>query len=174
MSQVPAAEAAAPEIEKRLAILLVYKTIAYVTGVGLIILVFVGIPLQVWAHSDGVVAVVGTLHGFLYVVYVIVALGLSLQARFNPIKTALVVLAGTVPFCAFVAEHFIAKQADAAIRTNRARAKARRQGRPGGPRPRPTRPATRPAGGARAAAGAGAAAGATKPHADAEGDTARS
>ena len=49
--------------------LLFYRVLAYVVGVGLIILVLVGVPLKYLADSPGVVAVVGPMHGFLYMVY---------------------------------------------------------------------------------------------------------
>lgn len=129
LSQVQASEAPAAAAGKRLPILVVYKTLAYVTGVGLIILVFVGLPLQFWGHDPKVADIVGILHGFLYIGYVIVALFMSLQARFHPVKAVLVAAAGTVPFCAFIAEHYIAKDAEAAILRNRAMAKARRERR---------------------------------------------
>jgi integral membrane protein len=116
-----------PEVPtvKKPPIVSIYKTLAYVTGVGLIILVFLGIPLQIWAHNTVVVAVVGTAHGFLYMAYVLVALALSLQARYNPVKAVLVAAAGTVPFCAFIAEHYIAKDAAQRITANKERYRAR-------------------------------------------------
>jgi len=42
---------------------------AYVTGVVLVILCFVGIPLQVFANNLFVVNYVGTAHGILYIIY---------------------------------------------------------------------------------------------------------
>ncbi len=46
-----------------------YRVMAYVTGVVLMILCFVGIPLQVLAHNLFVVNYVGTTHGILYIIY---------------------------------------------------------------------------------------------------------
>ena len=42
-----------------------YRIMAYITGVVLIILCVVGIPLQVFAHDNFVVNYVGTTHGIL-------------------------------------------------------------------------------------------------------------
>ena len=50
-----------------------YRVMAYITGVVLIILCFVGIPLQVIDGNTVVVNDVGTLHGILYIIYIIVA-----------------------------------------------------------------------------------------------------
>lgn len=144
MSQVQASEVPAAAAEQRPVILRIYKTLAYITGVGVIILFFVGLPLQYGAGNKIVDEVVGPIHGFLYIGYILVALTMSLQARFHPAKTLLVVAAGTVPVCTFVVEHFITKQAEAAILRNRAKARARRKAAAAGTRPQPGRPANRP------------------------------
>jgi integral membrane protein len=81
-----------------------YRIMAYTVGVGLIILVFVGIPLQYAAHSPGVVKVVGPIHGALYIVYLLAALDLVRRARFGLLQLAAMVAAGFVPFVAFIVE----------------------------------------------------------------------
>ncbi len=76
-----------------------YRVMAYVTGVVLMVLVFVGIPLQVWANNLIVVRYVGTAHGFLYIVYVLVAFAMTRAVRMpvaSP-RTVIVLLAGTIP-----------------------------------------------------------------------------
>lgn len=81
-----------------------YRVLAYVVGVGLVILVCVGVPLRYLAGFPAVVEVVGPLHGFLYLVYLLSVADLSIRARWWPVRTILVMLAGTVPFLSFVAE----------------------------------------------------------------------
>lgn len=88
----------------RRAVLVRYRVMAYTTAVLLVVLVFAGIPLQVFADRPGVVNVVGTMHGFLYIVYLVVAFDLTRRLEVARWKMLLVLLAGTVPFCAFVAE----------------------------------------------------------------------
>jgi hypothetical protein len=46
-------------------------------------------------------------HGYLYLVYVVVAVDLWFRARLPIGRTVLVVLAGTVPFMSFVAERWV-------------------------------------------------------------------
>lgn len=87
-----------------------YRVMAWVTGVVLLVLVLVGVPLNHLAHSPGVVAVVGPLHGFLYIVYLIAALQLALQRRWPLVRTVLVLLAGTVPFLSFVMERRVTRE----------------------------------------------------------------
>jgi integral membrane protein len=97
--------------------LLFYRVLAYVVGVGLIVLVLVGVPLKYLADSPGVVSVVGPLHGFLYMVYLVATVNLAFRARWSPVKTVLVMLAGTIPFVSFVAERKVT--ADEAAREAR-------------------------------------------------------
>jgi len=86
---------------------------AFTTAVLLIVLVFVGIPLQAAAGRPEVVNVVGTLHGFLYIAYLVVAFQLTVKLRVPKWQMLLVLLAGTVPFCAFVAERKMTRRFDA-------------------------------------------------------------
>jgi integral membrane protein len=81
-----------------------FRVMAIVTGTGLVILTFVGIPLQIWADNDKVVAIVGTAHGYLYLVYLAVTADLALRLRWPLLRILLIAIAGTVPFCSFIAE----------------------------------------------------------------------
>jgi integral membrane protein len=84
-------------------VLVRYRVMAYTTAVLLIILVFAGIPLQALGHP-AVARDFGFLHGFLYLVYLVVAFELTRKMRIPLVRTLLVLLAGTVPFGAIVAE----------------------------------------------------------------------
>lgn len=91
-----------------------YRVMAYVVGVWLILLVLVAMPLKYFADSPTMVEIVGPVHGFLYMIYLVTAVDLAFRARWSPVKTVLVMLAGTVPFVSFVAERRVT--ADAAAR----------------------------------------------------------
>ncbi|WP_020575849.1 DUF3817 domain-containing protein [Actinopolymorpha alba] len=84
-----------------------YRVIAYVVGVFLLVLVLVAMPLKYAAQNAGLVAVVGPLHGFLYMLYLVLAADLALRARWSLRGTLLVLVAGTVPFLSFVAERVV-------------------------------------------------------------------
>jgi integral membrane protein len=96
-------------------VLIRYRVMAYTTAVLLIILVFVAIPLQFAAGQPDVAKVVGTLHGYLYLVYLGVAFDLTRKMRIPLGWMLLVLLAGTVPFCAFVAERKLTKLYDRSV-----------------------------------------------------------
>jgi integral membrane protein len=90
--------------------LLRYRVIAYVVGVMLLLLVFVAMPIKYIGDDPSAMNVIGPLHGFLYVVYLLATLDLGRRARFGLVKMVLVALAGTIPFLSFVAERRISHQ----------------------------------------------------------------
>jgi integral membrane protein len=86
--------------------LLRYRVLAYIVGVGLATLVFVGIPLQIAGHAE-LVEVAGPVHGFFYIAYLLFALDLARRARFSIVEMLAMVGAGLVPILAFVIERRI-------------------------------------------------------------------
>jgi integral membrane protein len=86
-----------------------YRIMAYVTGVVLMVLVFVGIPLQIFAHNNFVVNYVGTTHGILYMIYIVVAFLMTrrVQMKLATPSTLIVLLAGTIPVLTFVVERWV-------------------------------------------------------------------
>jgi integral membrane protein len=81
-----------------------FRGAAYVVGVMLLILVLVAMPLKYLADRPGAVAVVGPIHGFMYMGYLVVAFDLAVRAKWRFMRTLLVLLAGTIPGLSFVAE----------------------------------------------------------------------
>ena len=80
-----------------------YRVMAYVTGVVLIILCVLAIA-QIWTNDGAAVNAVGTVHGLLYIVYLLVAYPLTRRLRLAPKTTIAVLLAGTVPVMSFIVE----------------------------------------------------------------------
>lgn len=93
-------------------VVLAYRIMAYVTGTMLVVLVFIGIPLQLFAHIDVIAKVVGTIHGVLYIVYLVVAFTMTLLVRIRTasLTTLIVLLAGTIPILTFVVERWISRR----------------------------------------------------------------
>jgi integral membrane protein len=93
------------------AAVLCYRVMAYTTGVLIIVLCFVGIPLQIAGHPQ-VEQYVGEVHGFLYIVYIIMAFRLALKLRMRLLnwRTILLLLAGTVPVMTFVVERWMTRR----------------------------------------------------------------
>jgi integral membrane protein len=83
-----------------------YRVMAYVTGVVLIVLCILAI-LQIWTNDGAAVNAVGTVHGLLYIIYLIVSYPLTRRLRLATGPTIAVLLAGTVPVMTFIVEHRI-------------------------------------------------------------------
>ena len=100
----------APQERKLRGALTRYRVMAYVVGVWLIVLVLVAVPLKYLADSPTMVQIVGPVHGFLYMAYLVTVLDLAFRVRWSAVKTVLVMLAGTVPFVSFVAERKVRRE----------------------------------------------------------------
>ena len=83
-----------------------YRVMAYVTGVVLIVLCVLAI-MQIFVHDEAAVNVVGTIHGALYIVYLLVSFPLTRRLRLSPGPTVAVLLAGTIPVMTFIVERHI-------------------------------------------------------------------
>ena len=86
-----------------------YRVMAYVTGVVLVVLVFVGIPLQVAGHP-AVANIVGVVHGILYIIYLVVAWILSRKLGLATKPTVIMLLAGTIPIMTFIVERWVTRR----------------------------------------------------------------
>jgi len=75
----------------------------------LIILCFVGIPLQI-AGYPAVANDVGVLHGILYIIYLVCAWQLARRLRLAVKPTLIMLLAGTVPIMTFIVERWVTRR----------------------------------------------------------------
>jgi integral membrane protein len=86
-----------------------YRVMAYITGVVLVILCFVGIPLQV-AGYPAVANDVGVVHGILYIIYLVFAWILSRRLQLATKPTVIMLLAGTIPIMTFIVERWVTRR----------------------------------------------------------------
>lgn len=92
-----------------------YRVLAFIVGVLLTILVFVGMPLKylaaegsAWAErGDLITSVVGVAHGWIYMLYLLVAFLLARRAGWTLRFTILMLLAGLLPIVIFYVEHLV-------------------------------------------------------------------
>lgn len=86
--------------------LLRYRVMAFVVGTGLLILCATMVLKYVPAiDNPRPVAVWGPIHGFLFMMYVLVTVDLGFRVRWSIWRILLVAFAGTIPFVSFWAEH---------------------------------------------------------------------
>lgn len=89
-----------------------YRTLAYVTGV-LLVLLTIGVIAKYVLEIDGAAGftkVVSIAHGWLYVLYLVFAFDLGSKAKWPLGKLAWVLLAGTIPTAAFFVERKVSRE----------------------------------------------------------------
>ncbi len=86
-----------------------YRIMAWIVGTGLLVLVLVGMPLKYLGDNKSVVAIVGPIHGFLFMAYVLLTFDLARRAKWSFVRMILVMLAGTIPFLSFWTERKVSQ-----------------------------------------------------------------
>jgi integral membrane protein len=81
-----------------------FRVMAYLTGVMLLVLCAGMINRYVFHGSPQLSLVISQIHGFLYIVYVGFTFDLGMKMGWKAKKMVLTLLAGTIPFCSFIAE----------------------------------------------------------------------
>jgi integral membrane protein len=92
-----------------------YRFMAYVVGVMLLI-IFAVLPFQVWGSGDvsktasSIEAVIGPIHGVLYLIYLLTVIEVVVRFRVGLWMFVGMVVAGWCPFVAFIAEHYVTRR----------------------------------------------------------------
>ena len=102
--------------------LLRYRVMANIVGVLLIVLILIGVPLKYLAADasgaqdagEFITTYLGIAHGWLYMIFLVMAALLARKARWTIPFTVTTLLAGTVPIVSFWAEHRATKAVRAA------------------------------------------------------------
>ena len=95
--------------------LLRFRIMAWVTGILLAVLSVLGLPAKYLfgLADDGIIGAAYSFgwiaHGWLYILYVVTGLDICFRMRYSVGRTLAVLLAGTIPFASFFADHLVAK-----------------------------------------------------------------
>lgn len=90
-----------------------YRISAWVTGVGLLLLTFYAMPAKYFFDDPRPVALIGMVHGFLYMIYIVCTLILAERTRWKPLFALVILAAGTIPIASFVAERKVTQKVHA-------------------------------------------------------------
>jgi integral membrane protein len=96
-----------------------FRVIAYVVGT-LLLLLTVGVIIQVAGGGKLLVSIVGPVHGFLYIGYLLLGYDLLRRARWPIHRMLYIALAGVVPGLTFVVERWVTRQVAARLTGRRA------------------------------------------------------
>lgn len=96
-----------------------YQVMAYVTGVVLAtatiwaVVGYAFLDYGTEGGKPGLYSLLWIAHGWLYFLYLITGVDLAFRVRYSVLRTIGILLAGTIPFMSFVAEHFVRKDIEA-------------------------------------------------------------
>jgi len=85
-----------------------FSVLAFLVGVGLLVLVLVAMPLRYLGDRPEFSKTFSPIHGFVFMGYLVTVADLARRVGWTVGRTVLVMLAGTVPFLSFVVERRVA------------------------------------------------------------------
>jgi len=92
-----------------------FRKIAFAEGVSFLILLFIAMPLKYLANRPMPVTIVGGLHGFLFVAFIIMALITMKGYKKNWVWLIKSFIASIIPFGTFWMDHVQWKKEEAAV-----------------------------------------------------------
>lgn len=101
-----------------------YRVMAYVTAVMLLVLCTCMVFKYGFGTGEDVTFVVSQAHGLLYIIYLVFAFDLGQKARWPFGRLLWVLLAGTIPFAAFIVERKVTRQTESLVAEETATARA--------------------------------------------------
>lgn len=81
-----------------------FRVMSTLTGIGLLVLVLVAIPLRYLGGRPEFSMTYSPIHGAIYMAYAAVVVWVTSRRGWSPVKGVLVIVAGAVPFASFVVE----------------------------------------------------------------------
>lgn len=79
----------------------IFKIVAFIEGLSYLLLLFIGVPLKYMLDNDNVVKLLGRPHGFLFIAYVIIAIGIMPKMKWDLKTLLIIILASILPFGTF-------------------------------------------------------------------------
>jgi integral membrane protein len=92
-----------------------FRVLAVVVGIGLLVLVLVAMPLRYLAGYATFSEHFSPVHGFAYMVYLVVTVDLGRRVGWSLTRMVGVMLAGTVPLLSFVVERRVTRELRAGL-----------------------------------------------------------
>ena len=80
------------------------RLVAFIEGISFLILLFVAMPLKYYFDQPEAVRTVGSVHGFLFVAYVLLVFMTKVEHEWTSAKTVRLLLISLIPFGNFYAD----------------------------------------------------------------------
>ena len=88
----------------------VFRVFALLEGISYLLLFAVGMPLKYWGAIPGPNIYIGYTHGFLFIAYLVLAVGLTMEGLWGFKKFIWIVVASLLPFGTFYLDEYYLKQ----------------------------------------------------------------
>lgn len=83
----------------------IFKIIALLEGISLLLLLFIAMPMKYIYEQPIFVKTIGMAHGVLFIAYILLAIMLKIEEKWDLKKFAVVCLASVLPFGTFYIEN---------------------------------------------------------------------
>ena len=90
----------------------IFKPVAFLEGISLLLLLFVAMPLKYFLNMPEMVRIVGMAHGILFIAYIVLATVLKVEEKWSLKKYLLVCIASVIPFGTFIVENKMLKSSN--------------------------------------------------------------
>lgn len=87
----------------------IFRLIAFLEGVSYILLLFIATPIKHFAGDEQYVKLLGMPHGLLFVTYIVLAIMLKSEQKWNTKQFGIILLASILPFGTFYVERVYLK-----------------------------------------------------------------
>jgi len=81
--------------------LVIFRLIALLEGVSLLILIFIGVPFKYYQNNDAIVKAIGMPHGLLFIFYVFASYVIKQKLNWSIKTYAIIISAAVIPFGTF-------------------------------------------------------------------------
>tara|TARA_R110002072_G_scaffold129439_7_gene267906 strand:+ start:866 stop:1162 length:297 start_codon:yes stop_codon:yes gene_type:complete len=89
----------------------ILRVIALLEGLSYLALLFIGVPLKYFGENESLVKLLGMPHGILFVAYVVIALVVRVDEKWNFKNTLIILACSIIPLGTFWADYkFFRKQ----------------------------------------------------------------
>ncbi|WP_457618439.1 DUF3817 domain-containing protein [Lutibacter sp.] len=78
-----------------------FRVISFLEGVSFLLLLFIATPIKYFAGNDSFVKMLGMPHGILFLVYIVFAIMLKYELKWEAKTTWIVLIASVIPFGTF-------------------------------------------------------------------------
>ena len=89
----------------------IFRVVAFLEGLSYILLLFIATPIKYIYENPAYVKMLGMPHGILFMAYVVLAILIAGELKWNTKTLAIILLAGIIPFGTFYVDNKYLKKA---------------------------------------------------------------